>query len=340
MFDQLKKTALGDFNPVRRRLGAYMLALGAAAMLSTSAVSASDDNPPDKYPESLLYDRPIEVADNVWSAIGATQPYTYENSGHNNNLSFVIGDEAVLVVNGSSTYLLAQALHEEIKKVTDLPVKYVVNENAQMHAALGNSYWKEQGATIIGHVEAADYLERNGPNYPYQARDIFKEKAEGSDEVVGYDETFEDRMTLDLGNLTAELIFFGESHSPGDISVYVPERNVLIAGDIAFHIRMLPIFDYTDTRAWLETWADFAEFAKDKIIVPGHGGPTDFETVDEYTRGYLEYLRGEIGKLIEEGGTLQDAYAIDQSMYEHLHTFEELARQNAGRVYEKMEFEF
>ncbi|MGC9457845.1 MAG: MBL fold metallo-hydrolase [Halothiobacillaceae bacterium] len=317
-----------------------VVAGAALALTSVTAWAEEVDNPPDKYPESLLYDRPIEVADGVWSAIGATQPYTYENSGHNNNLSFVIGEEAVLVVNGSSTHKLAEALHEEIRQITDVPVKYVVNENAQLHAALGNSYWKEQGATIIGQVEAAKYLEKSGANYPFQAKDIFKDKAEGSDEVVGYDETFEDRMEIDLGGLTAELIYFGVSHGPGDISVFIPERDVLIAGDIAFHVRMLPVFEYTDTRAWLETWDDFAELAEDKLIIPGHGGPTDFATVDEYTRGYLEYLRGQVGKLIDEGGTLQDAYDIDQSMYEHLHTFDELARQNAGRVYQQMEFEF
>jgi len=327
------------FNPQRRWALRGGVALAATALLPSLAWGAQDDDPPDRYPESLLYDRPIKVADGVWSAIGATQPYTYENSGHNNNLSFVIGDEAVLVVNGSASYLLAQALHEEIKKITDLPVKYVVNENAQIHAALGNNYWKEQGATIIGHVDAAEYLERNQYEKIERLRAFAREKAEGT-VVIPYDETFEDRMTLDLGNMTAELIYFGASHSPGDISVYVPERNVMIAGDIAFHVRMLPIFEYTDTAAWLETWQDFAAFSHDKIIIPGHGGPTDFETVDTYTRGYLEYLRSEVAKLIEEGGTLQDAYDIDQSMYQHLHTFDELARLNAGRVYERMEFEF
>ncbi|SFF88143.1 hypothetical protein SAMN05216175_101504 [Neptunomonas qingdaonensis] len=105
-------------------------------------------------------------------------------------------------------------------------------------------------------------------------------------------------------------------------------------------MRLLPIFPDTDTAAWLDTWnSTFSEFAKDKIIVPGHGGPTDFATVDEWTRGYLEYIRGKVAILIEQGGTLADAYQIDQSPYAHLATFEELASKNAGRVFETMEFE-
>lgn len=293
----------------------------------------------DRYPESLLYDRPTLVADNVYSAIGQTQYYSYENAGHNNNLSFVIGDEAVLVVNGSASYLLAKALHDEIKKLTDKPVKYVVDENGQSHASLGNNYWKEQGATLIAHVDAQHEIETRGASGLASLQKILKERAEGS-EIIPIDQTFTDKLELDLGGLHAQLIHFGPAHSPGDISVYIPERNVLIAGDIAFHVRLLPIFPDTNTAAWLETWKNtFAAFAKDKIIIPGHGGPTDFATVDQWTRGYLEYIRGKVRELLDEGGTLDDAYQIDQSPYAHLATFDELAAKNAGRVFEAMEFE-
>ena len=313
------------------------LTLLASGLMSLSLQAA--EIIPDRYPESLLYDKPIKVADNVWSAIGQTQYYTYENAGHNNNLSFVIGDDAVLVVNGGTSYLLAKALHDEIKTLTDKPVKYVVDENGQSHAALGNGYWKAQGATIIAHTDADDEIRNHGAEGPSNLQGILKERLAGT-EVVGADETFEETLSLDLGGIHAELINFGPAHSPGDISVFIPERNVVIAGDIAFHIRMLPIFPNTNTAAWLETWQErFAAFAQDKVIIPGHGGPTDFATVDEWTRGYLEYLRSKVAELLENGGTLEDAYQIDQTPYAHLETFDELAAKNAGRVFEAMEFE-
>lgn len=313
------------------------LILLASSLMSLSLQAA--EIIPDRYPESLLYDRPVKVADNVWSAIGQTQYYTYENAGHNNNLSFVIGEDAVLVVNGGTSYLLAQALHDEIKTLTDKPVKYVVDENGQSHAALGNGYWKAQGATIIAHADADDEIRNHGAEGLSNLQAILKERLAGT-EVVGADETFEDTLSLDLGGIHAELINFGPAHSPGDISVFIPERNVVIAGDIAFHIRMLPIFPNTNTAAWLETWQErFADFAQDKVIIPGHGGPTDFATVDQWTRGYLEYLRSKVAELLENGGTLEDAYQIDQTPYAHLETFDELAAKNAGRVFEAMEFE-
>lgn len=313
-----------------------LIAVAATAMLTSPAMAVS---PADKYPESQLYSKPVKVADGVWSAIGATQYYSYENGGHNNNLSFVIGDKGVLVVNGGSAYLLAKALHDEIKKITDKPVLYVVDENGQSHAILGNGYWKEQGATIIAHEEALEEVDEKGLTGLENIQEILKEQAKGT-ELVEIDETFEEEMTLDLGGITVKMIRFGPAHSPGDISVFVPERNVLIAGDMAFQQRMLPVFPDTDTAAWLETWHEsFGPFAKDKVIVPGHGEPTDFVTVDKWTRGYLEYVRGKVAELLEEGGTLEDAYQIDQSPYAHLDTYKELAAKNAGRIFEAMEFE-
>lgn len=313
------------------------LTLMATTVLFAAAAEAA--SPPDKYPESPLYSKPVQVAENVWSSIGATQYYSYENAGHNNNLSFVIGDESILVVNGGSSYKLAEALHNEIKKISPLPVKYVVDENGQSHAVLGNGYWQEQGAMVIAHEDAVEELHEKVPGGLEVMRSIIKEQAEGT-ELSEIDKTFTDRMELDLGGQKVELIYFGPAHSAGDISVYVPGTEVVIAGDMAFHQRMLPVFPETDTAAWLDTWqSEFAPFAKGKVIIPGHGEATDFATVDKWTRGYLEYLRGKVAALLEEGGSLDDAYHIDQTPYAHLETFDQLAAKNAGRVFEAMEFE-
>jgi glyoxylase-like metal-dependent hydrolase (beta-lactamase superfamily II) len=296
-------------------------------------------SPDDNYPESLLYSQPKKVAKNVWTSIGATQYYSYENGGHNNNLSFVIGTDSILVVNGGSSYLLAKALHDEIKRISALPVKYVVDENGQSHAILGNGYWKEQGAKIIAHVDALEEISEQGLEGLENLQTILKERAEGT-ELIAVDETFTDQLTLDLGGLQVELIHFGPAHSVGDISVFVPDSNVLIAGDMAFQQRLLPIFPDTDTAEWLDTWNNaFAPFAEDKIIIPGHGDVTDFETVDQWTRGYLAYIRAKVAELLENDGSLEDAYLIDQSSYAHLETFDQLAAKNAGRVFEAMEFE-
>ena len=311
----------------------------AAALITLlfAGITFGDESIPDKYPGSVLYDAPREVIPGVWSAIGATAPPTYENSGHNNNLSFIITPEGVVVVNAGASYLLAKALHEEIRRITEQPVRYVILENGQGHAALGSNYWREQGVPVIAHVDAAAEIEEGSYALLSRMQGYNRDRAEGT-EVVLPDITFEDQYIIELGGMRIEALYLGPGHSPGDIQVWLPEQRLVISGDMAFHQRLLPIFENTDTKGWLETYELFLAL-EPQVVIPGHGVPTNIDEVTRYTRDYLVFLRAEVRKLLDEGGTLDDAYKIDQSSYSHLDTFEELAARNAGMVFEAMEFE-
>ncbi|MCB4457845.1 MBL fold metallo-hydrolase [Leisingera sp. McT4-56] len=292
----------------------------------------------DQYPQSVLYSKPVEYIPGVFSAIGATAPPTYENSGHNNNLSFIVTGEGVVVVNSGAAYTLAEALHREIQAVTDQPVKLVFNENGQGHAMLGNGYWSQIGVPIIAHTDAAAEFEEYGPQILDQMKKYNQDKAEGT-YLAGPTETFDDEYVVEMGEFRIEARYLGPAHSPGDISIWLPNQSLVIAGDMAFHERMLPIFQETYTADWLETWDNAFEPLGATYVIPGHGHPTNMDQVRRYTRGYLRYLRSRIQEHMDAGGNLAEAYYVDQSPYAHLDTFEELAAKNAGRVYEQMEFE-
>jgi glyoxylase-like metal-dependent hydrolase (beta-lactamase superfamily II) len=306
------------------------------AVLATTA--QANENIADQYPGSALYSAPVEFIPGVFSAIGATAPPTYENSGHNNNLSFIVTGEGVVVINGGGAYVLAAALQDEIKARTDEPVVLVVNENGQGHAMLGNAYWAEQGVPIIAHEDAAAEFEDRGFQILEAMQALNKDKAEGT-YLQGPTETFSDEYIVELGDYRIEVRYLGPSHSAGDVVVWLPNQELVIAGDIAFHERMLPLFDDTNTLDWLDTWDTAFEPLNATYVIPGHGHPTNMDQVRLYTKGYLEYLRGKIAEHLEAGGGLAEAYYVDQSPYAHLDTFEELATKNAGRVYEQMEFE-
>lgn len=316
-----------------------MILVPVLALLSflSSAVWADEDIP-DQYPGSLLYSKPVEVIPNVWSAIGATAPPRYDNSGHNNNLSFIVTGAGVVVVNGGAAYRLAEALHDEIKQITDQPVKLVINENGQGHAMLGNSYWAEQSVPILAHADAARAFADRGHEILERMRGYNRDKAEKTF-VTAPTETFTDKKVIEMGSERIEVLALGPAHSPGDIQVWLPEQGLVIAGDIAFHERLLPIFEDTLTADWLETWDNAFEALGATWVIPGHGHPTNMTQVRRYTRDYLVWLREKVGELIEAGAGLEDAYYVDQSPYAHLDTFKELATRNAGRVYEQMEFE-
>lgn len=292
---------------------------------------------PDKELTSFLYSKPIRVTKGVWSAIGATAAPSYANAGHNNNLSFIITDEGVVVINAGSNYLLARSLHDEIKKITQQPVKYVVLENEQGHASLGSNYWKEQGVPIIAHIDADTVIRHDAERSLEWMKSYARDKA-WQTEVAYPDQTFEQQMILELGGQRIELLYLGPAHGPGDIVVWLPDKKLVISGDMAFHKRMLPIFESTDTAGWLNTWAKFVALGAE-IVVPGHGGPTNMSEVTKYTYDYVAYMRSEVEKILEDGGDLNDVYNIDQSAYAHLHTYEHLAKLNASTLYRAMEFE-
>jgi len=315
-----------------------MRCLFAAVLISTALPAMADEDIPDQYPGSALYSKPVEFIPNVWSAIGATAPPNYENSGHNNNLSFIVTGDGVIVVNGGAAYVLAKALHDEIKAITDQPVELVINENGQGHAMLGNSYWSEHGVPIVAHSDAAHEFEEYGAGIIEGMKRYNREKAEGTF-LASPTDTFDESYVVEMGDYRIEVLYLGPAHSPGDISVWLPEQSLVIAGDMAFHERLLPIFEDTMTADWLETWDTKFEALDAKYVIPGHGHPTNMDQVRRYTKDYLVHLRGKIGEHLENGGELADAYYVDQSPFSHLDTFDELATRNAGRVFEQMEFE-
>ena len=329
------RPARGDDRPFFRGLrGVCGLALTLAVPL---AAHASEDIP-DQYPQSVLYSKPVEVIPHVFSAIGATAPPTYDNAGHNNNLSFIVTGDGVVVVNSGASWALAEALHQEIRAVTDQPVKLVINENGQGHAMLGNGYWVEQGVPVLAHAAAAADFAEGAAEDLEALKTYARERAERTT-ITLPTETFEDSKIIEMGDLRIEVLHLGPAHSPGDTQVWVPQWSMLIAGDIAFHERMLPIFTNTCTACWIETWNEKLVPLAPTYVIPGHGHPTNLAQVQRYTRDYLIDLREKISAHLEGGGDLAGAWYVDQARWKQLDTFEELATKNAGLVFAEMEFE-
>ncbi|MEE4244905.1 MAG: MBL fold metallo-hydrolase [Kangiellaceae bacterium] len=279
-----------------------------------------------------------KVNDFVYSAIGDTSYPDDVNKGHNNNLTFVIGNKGVLVVNGGDNYKLAERLHREIKKITKLPVTHVVNENGQGHAFLGNSYWRQFNIPIIAHKDAIKAMNDNGTNV---LNSMLKRNEDYGDNTKAIPATvsFDEKYKINLGELEVEIINFGHAHSPGDVSVWLPKHKLIIAGDIAFNDRLLGVFPDSDTRAWLTSFEALMAL-KPEVVVPGHGRPTDLATIKKYTYDYLVYLRTQAEEILDNDGGLAEAYKIDQSAWSHLDTFKELAGKNAGRIFQQVEQEY
>jgi rhodanese-related sulfurtransferase/glyoxylase-like metal-dependent hydrolase (beta-lactamase superfamily II) len=292
----------------------------------------------DKYKGSPLYEAPEEIIDGVWTAIGAPQAGNKENYGHNNNLTYIIGEDGVVVFNAGGSYTLASALHEEIKKVTNLPIKFVIYENAQGHAVLGSSYWREQGALIIAHDNFREKVEGKKKQRTIERHQrILGDKFFKSD-FLEPDIYFAEEYTVPLKGRQIILKYMGEAHGQEDIILWMPAESLLITGDTGFNERMLPVLDETNIPSWLEVLAKI-ESLDAEYIIPGHGHATDMDTIKKFTNEYITFLYETIEHLIDEDGSLSDIYKADTTKFRNFGMYQQLNNQNLARLFKKMEFE-
>ena len=282
-------------------------AIALAMLLATPAFA--NESIPDQYPDSLLYSAPIEVIPHVWVAVGQTAALNYDNAGHNNNLGFIITGKGVVVINAGGSALLAEALHDEIKRITDEPVKLVINENGEGHAMLGNAYWSELDVKIISHDDAAVHFEKRGYDFLALATEKLKDRAKGT-KVVLPTESFDEEKVIKMGRFTIRARRLGPAHSPGDITIWLKKQRLVFSGDIASHERIPHILEGVDTADWIETWNEAFEPLRPLYVIPGHGHPTNMAQVRRYTREYFAHLREKVDEIIEAGEGLAEAYYV------------------------------
>ncbi|MFA6901466.1 MAG: MBL fold metallo-hydrolase [Gallionellaceae bacterium] len=281
---------------------------------------------------------PIQVSPGVYAFIGETGMRTYENEGLNANTGFIVTKAGVVVVDSGSTYLAAKAIHAAIKKVTQQPVKYVINTGAQDHRWLGNGYFKEQGAQLIASRKAKADMQERGAGQIAGLTTELKEKIKGTQPV--YPEKLVDQKeTLQLGGEEIQVLFFHGGHTPGDAVVWLPKSRTLFSGDQIYVDRLLSILPFSNSKDWLASF-EAIEKLKPKTIIPGHGKVSDLQKAQQQTGNYLKLLRSHMRKAIDTGQDLQTAInSLDQSAYQHLDIYELLKGGNASRVYLEMETE-
>jgi glyoxylase-like metal-dependent hydrolase (beta-lactamase superfamily II) len=94
------------------------------------------------------------VADDVYAYIGDTGPRTIENEALNANIGLVVTPAGAVLIDSGATFQSARKIDEAVRKVTQQPVRWVINTGGQDHRWLGNGYFQAQGAEIIAHVTA------------------------------------------------------------------------------------------------------------------------------------------------------------------------------------------
>jgi len=281
---------------------------------------------------------PVEVAPGIYAVVGDLGGPSYENEGQNSNLGFIVTPEGVVAINTGASARVARALHAVIKGKTDKPVKWAINVNSQPHYWLGNDYFQSIGAKVISHKAADHVMRESGPGQLERTKELLKERATGT-KLAYPDVLYADKHVVKLGGSEIEVLHLGPAHTPGDSVVWLPRERVLFTGDVVYTERMLAVIPISNTGAWIKAF-DRAAALNPKVIVPGHGHPTDVGRATKETRGYLVDMRAQVKKKQDDFMGLQDVVdTVDQSKYQYLLNFDLLARRNVNQIYLEMERE-
>jgi len=271
------------------------------------------------------------LADNVYAAINPDGGKAGSNAG------FIIGKNGVLVIDSFIAAEPAQQLLSEIRKVTRLPVRYVVNTHYHLDHTGGNGVFAEAGATIIAQSnvrrwERTENLKFFGPNpQPEQRARV--------ESLTLPDLLYEEGVELYLGGGPIVVHTF-PGHTGGDSAVFDPESNVVFTGDLFWNHHLPNLID-ASTDKWIETLNLMVTHHPNAKFVPGHGDVGSVTDVRDF-REYLIALRKDIAEAQahgKSGSMLVEAVSAELKpkygswgFYEHFvaHNIEQTAAELAG----------
>ncbi len=244
-----------------------------------------------------------------------------------NNTGFIVGKDAVTVIDSCFTAARTQAFIKAIHSVADKPLPTLINTHHHGDHTFGN--YQFTSATIIGHELCRSEVQRA----QLSIKPLFPGVEWGDLQVSPPFVTFEDRLTIYVDDLKLELIFVGPAHTKGDILIWIPERRVLFAGDVFFK-DCTPLLLEGCLAHYFETLA-IVRGLNAEIIVPGHGPICGPEVIDE-VEGYLHFVQFAAGKGFEAGLTpLEAARQTELGAFAHWPDSERIVG-NIARAYSEL----
>jgi cyclase len=204
-----------------------------------------------------------------------------------NNTGFLMGRDAVTVIDTCFTELRTRLFLDAIRRVTTLPIRTLVNTHHHGDHTHGN-YLLLPTATIIGHELCREEVIATG----HGAAALFPGVDFGRIEIAPPSVAVQERLSLYVGDLKVELIHPGPAHTTNDMIAWVPERKALFTGDLIFH-QGTPFAVMGSVAGWLEA-LEMLRALEPKTIVPGHGpvcGPEVIDEVADYLRFVQETAR-------------------------------------------------
>jgi quinoprotein relay system zinc metallohydrolase 2 len=289
-----------------------------------------------------------EVAPGVFVHAGLPEYADRNNHGDIANAGFIIGAEAVAVIDTGNSPAIGRSLRDAIRQRTELPIRYVVNTHMHPDHIFGNAAFAEDHPVFVAHAGFQSALMARADSYQRRLEEDLGPEAARDATMVPPTRTVEAQtaesaptppLKLDLGGgRVIELTAWPTAHTNNDLTVLDPASGTLFAGDLVFLDR-LPTIDGSAI-GWLKVMDRLAGVAA-SMVVPGHGpSSASWPQAMEPQRLYLTTLIDDIRAIQKRGGTIeQAAEQAASSQRDRWRLFDEDNPRNAVTVFAELEWE-
>ena len=274
-------------------------------------------------------------APGVYVHYGQQAEMSRANLGDIANLGFVVGSRCVAVIDTGGTYAVGHALREAIRRVTAVPICYVINTHGHPDHVFGNPAFAEDRPEFVGHVRLADALQRRGQNYLSALKRDLGDAADQSDFVLPT-RSVSSTDELDLGGRILSLRAWKTAHTDNDLTVFDETSRTLWLGDLLF-VGHVPVVDGS-LRGYLAAIDEVKTF-RAALAIPGHGRALAWPGVIAPEERYLRRLLADVRAAIKAKRTLAETLASVDHGGEQWLLFDQFHRRNVSAAYAELEWD-
>ena len=253
------------------------------------------------------------------------------------NISFVVGSKGVAVIDTGGSFKVGNQLRAVIKKVTSLPILYVVNTHVHPDHIYGNAAFLQDKPVFVGHAKLADAMQLRQESYDKLNIKYLGEDAKDS-VIVKPTLLVKEPIELDLGDRSLKITPYLVAHTNTDISVIDSKTQTLFTGDLLF-IDRTPVIE-GDIKGLIAA-IDLLKTYPVKQVVPGHGSSTkDWLKALDNEQRYLNTLLADVRANIKKGEsmehTMDTAAASERDKWL---LFDIANRRNVNTIFPALEWE-
>lgn len=276
-----------------------------------------------------------EIAPGVFVHKGHHAEAGPDNRGDLANIGFIIGDEAVAVIDAGGSASVALALLRAIRTRTELPVRWLLLTHMHPDHTLGASVFADEGAEILGHPNLPVAMAARSEFYLTANRRLMGAAFEGTKAPP---KIMPAPAELDLGNRILKLDAHATAHTDNDLTILDTRTGTRFLGDLLF-IDHLPAVDGS-IKGWISALGMDNRMDAERVV-PGHGPvavdwPDDAKPMREYFQGLIQHVRQGLAgdrsmlDMVEEAEGMRDPRWL---LYKSFHP------RNTTVVYQELEWE-